>query len=145
MKKFTQTSKKWNVTFCQKDNPTNVFTVTYSTESEYEKWVNLHKQDFDIEVEVELNISVRIAKGAYPDLVDVTDHDVTYTLEAFIPTRNDWVPIRSGLPTELAVNELLGQLKIIPQGPHNPATDFRVVRVVRDVGESLGDISKGTK
>ncbi|AWY08544.1 hypothetical protein HOT49_gp285 [Erwinia phage vB_EamM_Alexandra] len=66
------------------------------------------------------------------------DPDVTYTVEGFISTRGDWVPIKSCMTCEHEVDELLKQLRIPPKGLPNPATSFRVVRVTREPGPELG-------
>ncbi|QZE57821.1 hypothetical protein pEaSNUABM17_00275 [Erwinia phage pEa_SNUABM_17] len=135
MATLTQTNKKWNVTFTQKDKPDNVFTATYTNEQEYLNWVALHEQGFDIEVEIEMSFLVQ--KGPHDNIQPVDQPDVTYSLEAFISTANDWVVIRSGIASPEAVTQLIDQLNITPENKHVKGTKFRVVRVMRDAVEEL--------
>lgn len=135
MATVTQTNKKWNVTYKQKDKPDNMFTASYDNEQDYLKWVALHEQGFDIEVEIEMSFVVQ--KGPHDNIQLVGHPDVTYSLEAFITTANDWVVIRSGIATPEAMNELVDRLNITPESKHAFATKFRVVRVVRNEVEEL--------
>lgn len=59
--------------------------------------------------------------------------DVSYTLEGFIPERECWVPITSGIREEIEISELLSQLQIDPKCSRSQATTFRVVKVTCEV------------
>ncbi|QZE58498.1 hypothetical protein pEaSNUABM40_00282 [Erwinia phage pEa_SNUABM_40] len=134
--KITQTGTEWHVKATQNDQPSNTFTSVYHSEEEYEKWMNLHKKDFTVEVNVVQVLTIEVKKGTYPDVQPVVDPNVTYSLEAFVKTANDWVVIRSGITTPEEVIQLVDRLDIRQRKPED-VTHFRVVRVVRSEVEQL--------
>ncbi|QZE57491.1 hypothetical protein MPK71_gp282 [Erwinia phage pEa_SNUABM_1] len=135
--KVTQSGIEWHVTVTQNDQPSNTFKAVYHSEEEYQKWMDLHKNDYTVEVDIVQTLTVAVKKGTYPDVQSVVDPNVTYSLEAFITTANDWVIVRSGITTPEAVTELVDRLNITPESKHAFATKFRVVRVVRSEVEEL--------
>lgn len=134
--KVTQTATEWRVKVTQKDQPSNTFTDVYRSEEEYQKWMDLHKNDYTVEVNVVQTLTIEVKKGTYPDVQPVIDPNVTYSLEAFVKTANDWVVIRSGIATPEEVTGLVDRLNLKYNKPES-ATHFRVVRVVRSEVEEL--------
>ena len=134
--KVTQTGTEWHVKVTQNDKPSNTFTAVYHTEEEFQKWMDLHKNDFTVEVNIVQVMTIQVKKGTYPDVQPVVDPNVTYSLEAFVKTANDWVVIRSGIATPEEVTALVDRLNIKPNKPE-VVTRFRVVRVVRNEVEEL--------